>query len=269
VPAVGHLAGLPRNRLDGNTGADTLDGGEGNDALYGLGGHDTLIGGTGADRLDGGLGADSMEGGADNDTYIVDEAGDVVIEAAGGGYDRIVASISYTLGADLERLSLSGTADLSGTGNALANRLDGNAGANTLDGGEGNDALYGGAGNDTLIGGAGADLLDGGLGADTMEGGTGADRFWFRNIIEANGDVISDFSMEQGDRIDLRPIDADADDLGDQSFAWIGGAAFSSVSRQLRFADGILEGDVDGNGIADFQIGLGGAQTLSAALIWL
>ncbi|MBX9749807.1 MAG: hypothetical protein K5Q68_09355, partial [Roseococcus sp.] len=257
------------NRLDGNAGANTLDGGEGNDSLFGLGGNDRLMGGTGADWLDGGLGADSMEGGADNDTYIVDNAGDNVTEAAGGGSDRVLASISYTLGAEMERLALSGTADLAGTGNPLANRLDGNAGANTLDGGEGNDSLFGLGGNDRLIGGGGVDWLDGGLGADSMEGGAGADRFWFRDVIEADGDVIADFSMEQGDRIDLRAMDAGADALGDQSFAWIGGTAFSGVSGELRFADAILEGDVNGDGMADFQIGLGGAPTLLAASIWL
>ena len=88
-------------------------------------------------------------------------------------------------------------------------------------------------------------------------------------MTEADGDVIAAFSMEQGDRIDLRPIDARPGDLGDQSFAWIDGAAFSNVSGQLRFADGILEGDVDGDGVADFEIGLTGVQTLLAASIWL
>jgi Ca2+-binding RTX toxin-like protein len=257
------------NRLDGNAGANILDGGEGNDSLHGLGGNDSLIGGAGNDLLDGGLGADTLEGGADNDTYVVDDLGDVVIEVAGGGSDRVSASTSYTLGAELERLSLSGTANLNGTGNVLANRLDGNAGANILDGGEGNDSLYGLGGGDTLIGGVGADLLEGGLGADRITGGLGADRFVFRGAAEADGDVIADFIMAHGDRIDLRPIDTNPDLAGDQAFAWIGGGSFAGVAGQLRFADGLLEGDVDGNGLADFQIGLSGVAALTAASIWL
>ena len=84
-----------------------------------------------------------------SDIYLVDLLGDVAVESADEGYDRVTASISYTLGDNIERLSLTGTADLNGTGNTLANRLDGNAGANTLNGGEGNDSLYGLAGDDS------------------------------------------------------------------------------------------------------------------------
>jgi Ca2+-binding RTX toxin-like protein len=257
------------NRLDGNAGANRLDGREGNDALYGLVGSDTLLGGAGADLLDGGLGADRMEGGADNDNYVVDDAGDVVIEGTGGGYDRVVATITHALTGEVERLSLFGTADLDGTGNALANRLDGNAGANRLDGGEGDDALFGLMGDDSLSGDLGNDLLDGGLGADILAGGLGADRFLFRSAVEAHGDVISDFSVAEGDRIDLRPIDTNAGLAGDQGFTWIGDAGFGGVAGQLRFAIEMLEGDLDGNGVADFQITLSGVAPLSAANIWL
>jgi Ca2+-binding RTX toxin-like protein len=257
------------NRLDGNAGANRLDGGEGNDTLFGLSGNDTLIGGVGNDTLDGGLGADRMEGGAGNDNYVVDDAGDVIIELAGGGNDRVTATITHALAEEVEWLSLFGTADLNGTGNALANRLDGNAGANRLDGGEGDDALSGLSGNDSLIGGLGHDLLDGGLGADSLEGGLGADRFLFRSAVEAHGDVISDFSVAEGDRIDLRPIDTNAGLTGDQGFTWIGNAGFGGVAGQLRFASEMLEGDLDGNGLADFQIALSGVAVLTTANIWL
>jgi Ca2+-binding RTX toxin-like protein len=185
------------NRLDGNAGANLLDGGEGNDTLYGLGGHDILNGGDGADRLDGGLGADLMQGGAENDTYVVDEALDAVLELADEGYDRVIASINYALGADVERLSLTGTADLTGTGNALANRLEGNAGANALDGGAANDTLYGLGGNDTLIGGDGADRLDGGIGADRMRGGAENDTY----VVDEVLDVIVELAGEGYDRV--------------------------------------------------------------------
>jgi CSLREA domain-containing protein len=188
---IGDFAGT------GSTASNRITGGAGND---------TLIGGAGADVLDGGLGADSMAGGADNDTFVVDDAGDMVVEQADGGYDRVLASISRTLGAELERLSLTGTADLNGTGNALANRLDGNAGANTLDGREGNDTLYGGAGADTLLGGAGADVLDGGADADFLTGGTLNDVFRFVRG-QAQGDVVMDFAgngSAAGDRLEFR-----------------------------------------------------------------
>jgi Ca2+-binding RTX toxin-like protein len=155
-------------RRSGGVGHDRLTGTAWDDVLSGRAGNDTLVGTAGNDALIGGLGADSLVGGAGNDNYTVNDAGDVVVEQAGGGSDRVAAPISWTLGAEIERLGLTGTADLNGTGNALANRLDGNAGANLLDGGAGNDSLYGRDGNDTLVGGAGADALSGGAGADSF-----------------------------------------------------------------------------------------------------
>jgi Ca2+-binding RTX toxin-like protein len=257
------------NQLEGNAGANTLDGGAGNDTLSGGAGLDSLIGGQGQDLLDGGTGADTMEGGTGNDIYVVDDAADVVVELAGAGSDQVRASVSHALGANLERLTLMGSADINGTGNGMANRLDGNAGHNILDGGMGNDALNGLAGNDTLTGGGGNDTLDGGAGADSMEGGLGADVFLFGSATEADGDVIADFNVAEGDRIDLRRIDPDSSLLGNQSFTWIGGADFGEVVGELRFASGVLEGDLDGDGGADFQVTLTGIATLTAANIWL
>ncbi|CAK0764483.1 hypothetical protein WCLP8_3690003 [uncultured Gammaproteobacteria bacterium] len=99
-----------------------------------------LTGGAGNDTLDGGLGADTLIGGAGNDTYIVDNTGDVTTEAAGDGTDTVQASVSYTLADNVENLTLTGSAALAGTGNALNNTLTGNSGDNTLDGGAGNDS---------------------------------------------------------------------------------------------------------------------------------
>jgi trimeric autotransporter adhesin len=146
------------NVIVGNAGANALSGGAGNDSLDG---------GAGADRLDGGTGLDRLSGGAGNDVYVVDNAGDQVIEAVGAGIDLVQASLSYALGANVENLTLTGTAAINGTGNDLNNGIIGNAGANALAGGAGNDSLDGGAGNDTLDGGAGADRLTGGTGNDT------------------------------------------------------------------------------------------------------
>ncbi len=181
------------NRLDGNAGANRLEGGNGHDVIRGAAGNDTLIGGEGNDQLDSGLGADSMVGGLGDDTYEVDDAGDIVVELAGEGYDRVIASVSFTLGEAVERLGLIGSADLDGTGNGLDNRLDGNAGANRLEGGGGHDVLRGGAGDDILLGGEGNDQLNGGAGADMLTGGAGNDVFRFTRG-EADGDVITDFN---------------------------------------------------------------------------
>jgi hypothetical protein len=170
--------------LRGTEAGDVVKGLGGADRLVGLVGDDTLLGARGGDLLLGGAGADSLVGGADDDTYLVQDAGDRVLEERGGGHDRVVAALDWTLGAEVERLSLSGTGDLGGTGNGLANRLDGNAGANRLAGGAGDDRLHGNdgadtllgeAGDDALIGATGNDLLRGGLGADVLLGGDGAD----------------------------------------------------------------------------------------------
>lgn len=155
--------------FSGTEGSDFLDGGGGNDTLQGLGGADTLVGG---------LGGDSLLGGDGNDTYVVDSAGDVIVETVtlASEIDTVRASVSWVLGANLENLLLTGTALLFGTGNGRANQITGNAVANILNGVAGNDTLDGAAGNDSLNGGAGADSLVGGRGNDTLTGGDGADR---------------------------------------------------------------------------------------------
>ncbi|MBD0682865.1 beta strand repeat-containing protein, partial [Pseudomonas sp. PSB11] len=158
------------NRLDGGDGNDNLQGGAGNDMLLGGAGTDSLSGGDGNDVLDGGVGNDSMAGGAGDDLYLITQTGDSVSEASGEGTDTVRASIAYTLGANLENLELTGTANLAGTGNDLDNRLTGNSGRNTLNGGVGNDWLAGRQGNDTYVYGLnfGHDVIDnsGGLAAD-------------------------------------------------------------------------------------------------------
>ena len=138
---------------------------------------DQIKGGDGHDHMDGGAGADRMWGGRGNDTYIVDDRGDRVHESKKQGTDTIKASVSYSLsGTHVEKLVLTGTADLNGTGNGLNNSLIGNSGDNVLKGGSGHDKLKGMAGDDKLYGGDGNDRLEGGRGDDHLDGGSGEDR---------------------------------------------------------------------------------------------
>ncbi|WP_320110083.1 M10 family metallopeptidase C-terminal domain-containing protein [Pseudomonas sp. B21-053] len=137
------------------TGNDHLNGvgNSQNNFLIGNNGNNVLSGGAGDDTLDGGVGADAMVGGDGVDTYYVDNIGDLVIETdtSPTAYDRVFASIDYTLGANVENLLLLGSANLNGTGNNVANQMTGNAGNNILDGGLGADQLIGGLGNDTYV----------------------------------------------------------------------------------------------------------------------
>ena len=138
-------------------GRDTITSGSGNDYLLGYGGADLLQGGGGADTLDGGAGNDTMKGGGGDDTYVVNSLYDRVMENPSAGIDTVISSVPYTLGQNLENLTLTGAANLSGTGNSLDNTITGNTGSNRIDGGSGNDTMKGEAGNDTMKGGAGSD----------------------------------------------------------------------------------------------------------------
>ncbi|MCA3162677.1 MAG: VCBS repeat-containing protein, partial [Burkholderiales bacterium] len=123
----------------GTANADTYDGLGGNDVIFGLGGNDVLSGGAGDDTLDGGTGIDTLTGGGGNDSYVVDNIADQVIEQADGDIDSVSSSVSYTLGANVENLTLAGTTPLVGTGNDLNNILSANVGGSTLVGGDGDD----------------------------------------------------------------------------------------------------------------------------------
>jgi trimeric autotransporter adhesin len=163
------------NALSGDAGNDVLSGGDGDDLLFGGDDNDTLNGGAGNDQLAGHAGADTMAGGAGNDAYYVESTADVVIEAAGGGVDTVVSSLTFTLATNFENLTLSGSANIDGIGNAVTNVLRGNSGNNVLAGGGGIDHLYGGDGNDTLNGGVEADRMYGGAGDDVYYTSVGTD----------------------------------------------------------------------------------------------
>ena len=206
------LSGAANINGSGNTLANVLTGNGGANSLSGLAGDDTLVGAAGDDTLCGDSGNDSMTGGLGNDTYVVDAAGDRIVEAAGQGTDTVLSSLAWTLGSDIENLTLTGSGNVSGGGNASANVLTGNAGANSL---------TGLAGNDTLSAGSGDDTLAGGLGDDRLTGGAGVDRFDFAGI--GGTDSITDF-QNGVDHIRITGYGTPLDDFGDLGIAVVGGA---------------------------------------------
>ena len=232
----------------------------------GGGGDDRLTGNGGDNRLDGGAGADRMYGNGGDDLFIVDATGDRVVERAGGGVDTVHSLVSFALTTQVENLALKGTAAIAATGSSRGNALTGNGSANFLDGG---------GGADKLKGGDGSDRLDGGSHRDTMMGGAGADRFLFddgdSSAIRAAADRIVDFDSSEGDRIDLRAIDArSASPDVNNAFRFLGADAFSGNGRggELRFQEVrgniFISGDVDGDGVGDFVIRLDGVHDLVA-----
>jgi Ca2+-binding RTX toxin-like protein len=175
----------------GNAVNNSLVGAGGNDTLSGEAGDDTLIGNAGNDTLTGGAGNDSLVGGLGDDLYLVTDAGDVVVEVAAGGADRVDTDLaSYTLSAEVEQLSYTGVGDFTGNGQGLNNRLTG---------GTGNDSLSGLAGNDTVIGNDGDDALDGGQGTDSLVGGAGDDVY----RLDVLGDAVTESAAAGSDRVEL------------------------------------------------------------------
>ncbi len=195
-----------------NTTIENAVGGSGNDRITGTGDNNLL---------NGGLGADRMTGGSGDDTYVIDNAGDVADETGGDGSDTLQLSVSYSLSdtvhalGDIENLTLTGSAAINGTGNAFDNVITGNAGSNVIAGLGGADTLDGGGGTDTvtyaasaagiavslmtgqcsggdaegdtllgfenLTGTAFADTLEGGAGASVLAGGAGIDTLTYEN----------------------------------------------------------------------------------------
>jgi Ca2+-binding RTX toxin-like protein len=266
------------NSITGNGGANRLLGGGGNDLLRGLAGTDRLLGGGGDDTLNGaegndvltgGAGLDFMAGGSGDDLYSVDSAGDIARELADQGTDRVTTNLAaYTLGANLENLVGALALGQALTGNRSGNVITGAGGADTLDGLGGADTLNGGGGSDTLLGGDAADVLAGGAGADVAAGGAGADLFVFRAGDAGLGalDVVQDYRRAQGDQIDFSGWDANANRAGVQSFKWAGTAAFHGVVGELRMVaitgGWQIQGDLDGDGTANFRINVQTAGTL-------
>lgn len=279
------MAFIGDDRVNGSGGHDYLRGYQGNDTIYGRGGNDTLEGGTGDDVIYGGPGADVLRGGDGEDRLFGDSGNDLLRGDRGNdrldggdGHDTLYGdSGNDTLrggsgndllygGLDDDLLNGGGGRDTL-HGDSGNDTLLGRGGADVLFGGRGNDLLDGGAGDDQLNGGDGNDTLIGGTGRDILTGGAGADLFVFLSPADSGTkastrDVITDFE-QRTDLIDLSAMDADRTTPGNQSFVFIGSERFSGAAGELRFANGILSGDVSGNGKANFQIEVTGMNSLN------
>ena len=225
-----------------NATGNTLD-----NVLTGNSGNNVLSGGAGDDTMSGGLGNDTMIGGTGNDTYVVDAAGDVVTELAGQGTDTVQSSVSYTLGANVENLSLTGVAAINATGNTMDNVLTGNSGNNVLSGGAGNDTMSGGLGNDAMIGGSGNDNY----------------------VVDAAGDVVTELAGQGTDTVQSSVSYLLGSDV--ENLELTGSAAIDATGNALdnvitgNAGDNVLNGDVgndtliggDGNDVFVYMNGQG------------
>ncbi|MFC3440748.1 calcium-binding protein [Sphingobium rhizovicinum] len=253
------LTGTAGNdRLGAIAGGSYLDGAAGNDMLIGGTGNDMLLGGAGDDRLYGMGGRNELYGGEGNDSYYIDNSdySTLIYENFGEGQDTLFASVSMGLSENVERLYLTGTADIAGTGTDDDNMLVGNVGDNRLQGLGGSDVINGGAGMDILIGGAGA---------DTLTGGAGVDLFWFQTLgSAAERDIITDFAPGSDALVfvpdDFPGLSALPANHAIPASAFVAGTAAATADQRFIYdeASGSLYYDSDGVG--------GAGQTLVAVL---
>jgi Ca2+-binding RTX toxin-like protein len=263
------------NVIDGGAGSDVLDGGSGTDTLS----YQSASGGVTLDislitaQLTGGSGTDTVKnfenllGSRFNDN-LTGNAGNNVIEG-GAGYDILdgkggTDTVSYQSATSAVTVDLSFTVAQATGGAGTDTMID----FENLLGSGFNDFLTGNRGDNVLTGGAGNDVLTGGLGTDSLTGGTGADTFVFESMdsgLGAERDVVTDFLTAQLDKLDVRSIDANSLLAGQQTWAFIGTAAFSDAA-QVRFdaANHVVQFNDNANLAADFEIGLTGVASLAA-----
>ncbi|SFR78361.1 calcium-binding protein [Sphingomonas jatrophae] len=252
------FSGFESFRFEGSAGNDELgggfsnyiDAGAGNDILRAGAGADLLFGGDGYDQFYGLGSGDEATGGTGPDVYYVEDVSaglPMIHEDVDGGFDMIVSSVGFALPQNVERLRLTGSADVYGYGSIGADQIFGNAG---------NNLLIGDAGNDTIEGGDGIDYLSGGTGSDSLRGGAGTDVFVFDTLeTAAERDTVLDFTLgEDRVQLDRSIFSAFADEpLG----AALGAENFRLGTRALDADDHVIYNagvgglfyDPDGNGI--------------------
>jgi trimeric autotransporter adhesin len=253
--------------ISGTAGADTLVAVATGSDLLGLGGADTLTGGAGNDLLDGGEGADVMAAGLGHDLYRVDDAGDVVSESANAGTDTVESSIGYALGANVENLTLLGSADIDGYGTDAANVVRGNLGSNTLYGQAGNDTIDGGGGDDTLIGGLGQDIyvVDSALDVVVEQAGEGGD------IVRAHASYVL---PEHVEHLELVEGSAALNATGNSAYNNVQGNSLNNVIDGGGGGDQLYgwKGDdtyiVDDSGDSPYELASEGIDTIVASVSW-
>ena len=254
--------------IRGTSVNDIIYGSSGDDRLFALAGNDQLYGEAGSDSLYGGSGTDLLVGGLGDDNYYVSSSTTTIVENPDEGYDTVYSTVSFTLPSNVEVLQLYGSG-LTGTGNDQGDTIYGDGTyATTLIGGAGSDYIAGGSGDDTISGGSG--------GPDLMWCGGGANTFVFTTIADApvGSDLttIGDFT-DGVDKIDLSAITIVGGPDAGQPLIFIGTAPFSDHAGELhQVADGgntIVEGDVNGDGVADFEILLYGTHALQASDFYL
>ena len=275
--------------LTGSGQGDILVGGSGNEVLSGEGGNDILWAGGGNDTLLGGAGNDRLLGGTGNDLYEFTFATDNEIrvsEIDGGGTDTLDISdasaveLGFRRSSNLLVIERAGTTarvviedHFSGVATNRIEQLDATDGLRFLKselvGTATADILVGASGAETLNGAGGNDIIAGGGAKDVLTGGLGADVFTYNAISDstvtaAGRDTIMDFSQAQGDRINLRMIDANTGVAGDQAFSFVGlGPTTGAGTLGFTHLSGntLIQADVDGGG-PDFAILLAGVHTL-------
>jgi Ca2+-binding RTX toxin-like protein len=232
--------GEDNDNVAGETGNDVVRGGEGDDRLWGNEGADILIGGTGADILSGGAGVDTADYSASRGGVTVDMRYGTATGIGGDAEGDTLFMIENLIGSDYNDNLTATNADA---------QLTGRAGDDVLLGNGGDDRLDGGAGNDTLTGSDGGDVLTGGSGADTFV------FVYFFDSELGREDQITDFSSAEADIINLSSMDANSNSSGsNEAFTYISSGAFTGTAGELRYANHVLEGDVNGDGAAEFRI---------------
>ena len=244
------------NTIYGGAENDRIDGRAGDDILFGEDGNDTLAGEAGNDRINGGNGTDMVLYTSATSAVSVDLGLSSAQNTGGAGTD-ILLNVENAFGS------------------SYADILKGTDGASVLYGGAGNDQLYGRSGDDVLISGDGNDALIGGAGADRLTGGNGADTFIWTNVADLSvtrtaTDQVIDFDRSAGDRLNFGSMDANSVTAGvNDAFTFVGASAFTNVAGQLRayVESGVtwVEGDVNGDGVADFALRVNGSHTLQAS----